>query len=259
MTPAALAVVGGGVMGASVAHHLAARGQRDVVILDRADGPGAGSTGRATGGFRAQYATAVNVRLSLLARAKLLSFEDETGADPGYSPAGYLWLAGSAAELATLRAGREIQHAEGLREAVEVSPEEIARLNPAIRLDGIVGGALCPSDGFIRPLKILEGYLAAAVRRGVRVEWGVEVTGMRRRAGDGLVTALETSRGELAVGAVVDAAGPWAASVATMAGIALPVTPLRRWGSCWRRSSARSGRRRWMWHACIRRGSRRGG
>ncbi len=227
MTPAAVAVVGGGVMGASVAHHLAALGQRDVVILDRADGPGEGSTGRATGGFRAQYATAVNVRLSLLARAKLLGFEDETGVDPGYVPVGYLWLAGSAAELATLRAGLEIQHAEGLREAVEVSPEDIARLNPAICLDGVAGGAFCPSDGFIRPLKILEGYLAAAARRGVRVEWGVEVSGMRR-AGDGRVTALETSRGELAVGAVVNAAGPWAASVAAMAGQALPVTPLRR-------------------------------
>jgi sarcosine oxidase subunit beta len=227
VTPAAVAVIGGGVMGASVAHHLAARGQRDVVILDRADGPGAGSTGRATGGYRAQYATAVNVRLSLLARAKLVGFEDETGVDPGYTPAGYLWLAGTAAELAALRAAREIQHAEGLREAVEVSPEEITRLNPAIRLDGVAGGAFCPSDGFIRPLRILEGYLAAATRRGVRVEWGVEVTGMRRD-GHGRITALETTRGELAVGAVVDAAGPWAASVAAMAGVALPVSPLRR-------------------------------
>jgi sarcosine oxidase subunit beta len=227
MTPASVAVVGGGVMGASVAHHLAARGQRDVVILDRAAGPGEGSTGRATGGYRAQYATAVNVRLSLLARKKLLGFEDETGVDPGYAAVGYLWLAGTAAELATLAAGRAIQHAEGLREAVEVSPEEVARLNPAIRLDGVAGGAFCPSDGFIRPLRILEGYLGAAMRSGVRVEWGVEVTGMRRD-GSGLVTALETSRGPLAVGAVVDAAGPWAASIAAMAGVALPVTPLRR-------------------------------
>ncbi len=98
-------------MGASVAYHLATRGWRDVVILDRADQPGEGSTGRATGGYRAQYATAVNVRLSLLARRKLLAFADETGVDPGYAPVGYLWLAAGAAELAALRAGREIQHA----------------------------------------------------------------------------------------------------------------------------------------------------
>ena len=227
MTRAAVAVIGGGVMGASVAHHLAARGRRDVVILDRADGPGAGSTGRATGGYRAQYATAVNVRLSLLTRAKLLAFEDETGVDPGYLPAGYLWLAGTPAELAALRAGREVQHAAGLHEAVEVTPDDIARLNPAIRLDGLVGGAFCPSDGFLRPLKLLEGYLAVAVRRGVRVRWGVEVSGMRR-GGDGRIATLETSAGPVEVEAVVNAAGPWAAAVAALAGARLPVTPLRR-------------------------------
>jgi sarcosine oxidase subunit beta len=227
MKPAAVAVVGGGVMGASVAYHLAARGRRDVVILDRADGPGAGSTGRATGGFRAQYGTAMNVRLSLLARAKLLRFEEETGVDPGYVPAGYLWLAVSGAELSALDAGRRVQHAEGLREATSVSPTEIARLNPAIRLDGIVGGAFCPSDGFIRPLKILEGYLAAAARLGARVEWGVEVTGLSRAA-DGRINGVHTSRGAIAVETVVNAAGPWAAAVADMAGVPLPVTPLRR-------------------------------
>ena len=227
MTRAAVAVIGGGVMGASVAHHLAARGQRDVIVLDRAEGPGAGSTGRATGGYRAQYATSVNVRLSLLARAKLLGFEEETGVDPGYLPAGYLWLAGSEAELETLRAAREVQHAEGLHEAVGVTPDDIARLNPAIRLEGIVGGAFCPSDGFLRPLKLLEGYLAAAGRRGVRARWGVDVTGIRRGAG-GRIETLETSSGPVEVDAVVNAAGPWAASVAALAGVALPVTPLRR-------------------------------
>ena len=108
-----------------------------------------------------------------------------------------------------------------------MSPEDIGRLNPAIRLDGIVGGAFCPSDGFIRPLKILEGYLAAAARLGVRVEWDVEVTGLRRD-GDGRIAGVETTRGPVAVEAVVNAAGPWAAAVAAMAGVALPVTPLRR-------------------------------
>jgi len=227
MRPAAVAVVGGGVMGASVACHLAARGQRDVVVLDRGTGPGTGSTGRATGGYRAQYGTAINVRLSLLAREKLLRFASETGVDPGYRPAGYLWLATSTAELDALRAGRDVQRAEGLTEAVEVSPDDIARLNPAIRLDGIAGGAFCPSDGFIRPLSILNGYLATASRLGVRVEWGVEVTALDRD-GHGRIVSVATTRGPVAVEAVVNAAGPWAAAVAAMAGVALPVTPLRR-------------------------------
>ena len=226
MRTAAVAVIGGGVMGASVAHHLAARGVRDVVVLDRSDGPGAGSTGRATGGYRAQYGTAVNVRLSLLARAKLLRFQEETGVDPGYAPVGYLWLAGTAAELAALGAARQLQRREGLHEAVDVTPGEIARINPAIRRDGVIGGAFCPSDGFIRPLSILDGYLSAARRAGVRIEWGVEATGLRLE--DERIVAVETSCGLLAAGAVVNAAGPWAAAVADMAHVTLPVTPLRR-------------------------------
>jgi sarcosine oxidase, subunit beta len=227
MRRAAVAVIGGGVIGASLAWHLAARGRRDIVVLDRAAAPGAGSTGRATGGFRAQFGTAVNVRLSLLAREKLLRFREEIGVDPGYAPVGYLCVATSTAELAVLAEARAVQQAEGLEEAAEVTPAEIADLNPAIRLDGVIGGAFCPSDGFIRPLAILQGYLAAAGRLGVRVEWGVEVTGMRRGAG-GRVTRVETTGGALAVDSVVNAAGPWAAGIAGMAGVPLPVTPLRR-------------------------------
>ena len=100
MTSAAVAVIGGGVMGASAAYHLALRGWRDVVILERGSAAGEGSTGRATGGFRAQYGTPVNVRLSLLAREKLCRFEAETGVDPGYAPRGYLWIAADESELA---------------------------------------------------------------------------------------------------------------------------------------------------------------
>jgi len=226
MKPSQVAIVGGGVMGASVAWHLAARGVRDVVVLDRSAGPGQGSTGRATGGFRAQYATAINVRLSLLARAKLLRFREEVGADPGYVQAGYLWLAATERELVLLRGGLELQHAEGLLEAAEVSIADVARLNPAACLDGVMGGAFCPTDGFIRPLSILEGYAAAARRLGVRVEWGAEVTGVERRGER--VTAVKTSGDRIAVEAVVNAAGPWAPQVARMAGVELPVTPLRR-------------------------------
>ena len=120
MRPASVVIVGAGVMGASVAYHLVSRGWRDVLMVDRSNGPGQGSTGAATGGFRAQYGTAINVRLSLLAREKFLRFGDEIGVDPGYLPAGYLWLAETCAELEELRAGLDVQHAEGLHEATEV-------------------------------------------------------------------------------------------------------------------------------------------
>lgn len=227
MRAASVAVIGAGVVGASVAYHLALRGWRDVVVLDRGGGPGAGSTGRATGGFRAQFGTPINVRLSLLAREKLGRFAEETGVDPGYLRAGYLWVAGGETELGELRAAQRVQHAEGLLEAVELAPEEVVRLNPALAPEGVAGGVFCPTDGFIRPLRMVEGYLAAARRRGVRVEWGAAATGLSRRR-DGSISAVTTARGPIGVAAVVNAAGPWAAQVAAWAGVTLPVTPLRR-------------------------------
>ena len=227
MSASAIVIVGAGIMGASAAYHLARAGWRDLLILDRSPSAGEGSTGKATGGFRAQFETEVNVRLSLLSRRKLLEFRDEIGTDPGYQAAGYLWLAASAAQMEALRQARCVQHACGLREAVEVGVEDAARLNPALRLDGIVGGAFCPSDGFLRPLAMLQGYLEAAQRKGVRVEWGTEVTGFDRDA-SGRVVAVRTSRGRIAVDTVVNAAGPWAAAIMEAAGLALPVVPLRR-------------------------------
>jgi sarcosine oxidase subunit beta len=227
MKPAPVVIVGAGVMGASVAYHLTARGWRDVLLVDRSDGPGQGSTGVATGGFRAQYGTAINVRLSLLAREKLLRFGDEIGADPGYLPAGYLWLAETGAELDGLRAGLEVQHSEGLREAREVTGEDVGLISPAVLRESVIGGTFCPTDGFIAPLQVLNGYLAAALRAGARVEWQTAVTGLIRDQA-GAIVALESSRGRIPAGAVVNAAGAWAAELAGQAGIPLPIAPLRR-------------------------------
>src|SRR5262245_34515596 len=158
-------VVGAGVVGASVAYHLAARGLR-VVVIDRAAEPGAGSTGRATGGFRAQFGSMVNVRLSVLSRAKLEAFEAETGVDPGLQSHGYLFLASTGEQLDALRAALEVQRAAGFDGAGEVGVEEAARLNPAACLDGVVGGTFCATDAFIRPLQIMTGYTRAAERLG---------------------------------------------------------------------------------------------
>ncbi|HWS53581.1 MAG TPA: FAD-dependent oxidoreductase [Pyrinomonadaceae bacterium] len=227
MRTAEVVIVGGGVIGASVAHHLAARGCRDVLVLERAAGPGGGSTGRATGGFRAQFATEVNVRLSLLSREKLLSFEAETGVDPGFRQRGYLFLARDEAQLGALLAAQAVQHACGLREARRVGAAEVGELNPAVESRGLAGGVFCPTDGFIRPLEILRGYAESAARAGVRFEWGAEVVGFRRGAGGEVVSVL-TGGEEFAAAHVVNAAGAWAARVAELAGVRLPVRPLRR-------------------------------
>lgn len=220
-------VVGAGVMGASAAYHLTARGCPDVLLLDRAAGPGQGSTGAATGGFRAQYSSPINVRLSLLAREKLLRFRDEIGSDPGYQPTGYLWLAANGAELDILRAALRVQWDAGLREAAEVDASDIARLSPAVAPGLALGGAFCPSDGFIAPLRILDGYLAAARRNGARVQWDTAVTGFQLD-GTGRIASVQTPGGPIEADYVINAAGAWAAGLAQSAGVPLPVIPLRR-------------------------------
>ena len=139
-TKAAVAVIGGGVIGASIAYHLARGGVDDVVIIDRAPGPGAGSTGRATGGFRAQFATAINVQMSLMSREALLRFNDETGVDPGFQQVGYLWLASSSAEMEAIHAANRLQHAEGLTEARVLDRDEALEINPLVQGEDIIGG-----------------------------------------------------------------------------------------------------------------------
>jgi sarcosine oxidase subunit beta len=213
---AEIVILGGGVIGASVAHHLASRGA-DVLVLDRGQDLGSGSTSRATGGFRAQFDNETEVRLSLLSRAKLLAFEEETGVDSGYRQHGYLFLACSPAELDVLRSAQAVQHACGVSAARMVSAEEARELNPAIGDATVLGGTFCPTDGFLRPMNILRGYAAAAQRHGARFELGVEFRGFVTK-GD-RVLAARTSRGEVQASLFVNALGAWSGG---------PVVPQRR-------------------------------
>ena len=222
---ASVAVIGGGVIGASVAYHLAKNGVRDVVILDRASQPGKGSTGKATGGYRAQFETAINVRLSLFSRDRLLDFLDETGVDSGYAPVGYLWLACNDSHLEMLRDWAIVQQNEGLTEVEELSTEDIAAVNPMVSTSGVVGAAFCRSDGYIKPLEILRGYLEAGARFGVTTMWSTACVGFamdNRR-----ITRVRTSSGDIDVDTVVNAAGAWAADVGSLAGVDVPVTARR--------------------------------
>src|SRR5258708_3361229 len=215
-------IVGAGVIGASIAYHLTSRGVKDVIVLDRGDELGAGSTPRATGGFRAQFATPADIALSLLSREKLRRFEDEIGVDSGYRPYGYLFIARGENAMAQLRDANALQHACGLPEARVIDADEVRAINPAVEDDAIAGGTFCPTDGFIRAMKILGGYAAAAQRNGARFDFGVTVRGMRME-GDRIV-AIETSRGDVFGGVFINAAGAWAATL----GVDLPVAPLRR-------------------------------
>jgi len=214
-------VVGGGVVGCSVAYHLALAGGWRVTVVDR----GGGSTERATGGFRVQFATEVNVRLSLLSLEKLLRFEDETGVDPGYAPWGYLFVAANSSQLERMRAALAVQRAAGSDAARELSAIEVLTCNPHLAPGDIAGGTFSPTDGFLRPTEIQRGYREAAIRLGVTFRQST-VHGLGRLGTR--IIEVNTDAGSLPCGAVVNAAGPWAASVARLATLEVPIAPLRR-------------------------------
>src|SRR5947208_599323 len=167
MRSADVVVIGAGVIGCSIAYHLASRCVRNVRVVDRAAGFGAGSTPKATGGFRSQFGTAVNVRLSMLSREKLLRFQDEIGVDSGYRPYGYLFMARTESELDELFAAQRVQHACGVTEARMVTADEIHKLNPAVRDDSLIGGTFCPTDGFIVANQRVSVYRCFATFRSI--------------------------------------------------------------------------------------------
>lgn len=220
-------IIGAGVVGASVAWHLAEAGVKRILLIDRTAAPGSGSTARATGGFRAQFGSEINVRLSLLSREKLLRFREDTGTDPGYVQAGYLFVAADGDVLSALNAARETQIRAGFDETVVLDASQLLRINPHLRPDTYIGGTFSPGDGFIRPAAIASGYLESARRRGAELR--CQTANAAIETDRSRVTAVRTSDGQrIAPGCVVNAGGAWAAAIARSAGILLDVSPLRR-------------------------------
>ncbi|HXV77434.1 MAG TPA: FAD-binding oxidoreductase [Candidatus Polarisedimenticolaceae bacterium] len=227
-TTAECVVVGGGVVGLSIAYHVAARGMTDVVVLERERMVGTGSTGRCAGGFRHQFSNEANVRLSLLSIDKLKRFAVEMDQPLDLHQDGYLFLLCEPAQVATFEAQVELQRRLGVA-ARMLRPEEIAAVLPGTELgiDDVLAASYCPDDGVSDPAGVTEGYRRNATRLGVRIETGCEVTGVD--VARGRVTGVDTSDGRrIAAPCVVNAAGPHAAAVGRMAGVDVPVEPARR-------------------------------
>jgi sarcosine oxidase subunit beta len=219
-------IIGGGIVGASVAYHLTEAGCTNVLIIEREERQGMGSTAKSMGGVRAQFATDVNIQMSLYSVDFFSRFEDATGHTAGYKPHGYLFVATNPRHLDYLSANLARQQACGLANVEMVTREDIIKTIPQMIADDVLGGTFCPTDGFVDPYSVMTGFAKCARSRGARIQLETEVTGID--IDHGAVTGIETSRGHVATRTVVNAAGPWAAIVARMAGIDLPVEPLRR-------------------------------
>ncbi len=211
-------------MGASTAYHLANRGT-DVVLLEREPFLGAMSTGQCAGGIRHQFSTEINVHLSIVSIEMLERFPEELGQDIGLRFCGYLFLLTRRKDVVPFRRGLELQRRLGVQTRW-LEPEQIAERVPPVDLEGVVAGTIHDRDGLCDPSSVVQGYAAGGRRLGARLLTETEVTGVRID-GDG-VTAVETSRGVIATRELVNACGAWAPGLGAMAGVQIPIEPIRR-------------------------------
>jgi sarcosine oxidase subunit beta len=217
-------VIGGGIVGVSAAYHLAAAGIRDVLLLEREPGLGLGSTGRCAGGFRHQFSSDVNVRLSLASAKMIGGFSEEHGLPLDVHVDGYLFLCRDEATWAQHRAAASMQRRLGAR-VEELDAAACHELIPGLAVDDVVGATFGPDDGIADPSGLVNGYAIAARRAGATIRSGVSVTGLRMSADAGRVAGVATSEGEIDAPLVVLAAGVWSPALAAGIGVDLPVEP----------------------------------
>jgi sarcosine oxidase subunit beta len=221
---AGVVIIGGGVVGCSIAYHLAGRGVRDVVVLER-ETVGSGTTSKAAGGIRAQFPTETEIRFSLEAIKVFERFEDEFGVDPGYKKIGYLFLVSDPADLRGFEPRMALQRRLGVDVRV-IAPDDAKKLVPALRVDDLVAAVWGPGDGLAGPAEVTNGFARRARERGAKIVEGVRVTAIPRN--NRRVTGVATTDGDIAAPLVINAAGPSAATVGRLAGVEIAVHPKRR-------------------------------
>jgi 4-methylaminobutanoate oxidase (formaldehyde-forming) len=220
---ARIAIVGGGIVGASIAYHLALAGESDVVLLER---------GRLTNGTTWHAAGLVSqVRgthaLTELSRINVETYERvarETGIDPGFRRVGSLTVARSEERFREIRGPVSIARDADLPSEI-VDPERIRELWPAAAVDDLVGGVLFPDDGTINPGSAALALARAAVDRGIRYVPGTTIAGFRRGTGGRRVTGITTTAGDVDAEVVVLAAGLWTSELARLADASVALYP----------------------------------
>lgn len=216
-------VVGGGVMGASTAFHLAEAGV-DVVLLERNELAG-GSTSKAAGGVRANFSDELNIALGKRSLELFDEFPVRPGQEIDLHRSGYLFILTRPEDVELFEASVALQNALGVRSRM-VDVDEACRLSPFLEPEGVLAAAWSPDDGHCSPESVVLGYASGARRLGARVLTGIGVTGIDAR--DGRIQGVDTSEGAIATGCVIDCAGAWSPEIAAFVGIDLPVIPYKR-------------------------------
>jgi len=224
-TTADIVIIGGGVMGTSIAYHLASRGMKNLIVLEKDDFFGTGATGRCAGGVRYQFSTEINIKLSLESLPMLERFKDEIGQDVNYRHCGYLLIATNEIDATAFKYNVELQNRLGVQTQL-LNGDDVRRQLPMMNFNDAIAGTFHQKDGLVDPNSVVMGYVNAAQKMGVKTVTATEVTGIH--VSRDKVEGVETTHGAIKTRMVINAAGPWAAQIGHMAGIHLPITPIRR-------------------------------
>lgn len=212
-------------MGASAAYHLAWRGLKNIVLLEKENFFGQGATGRCAGGVRYQFSTEVNIRLSIESLPMLERFKEEIGQDVNYRQCGYLLVATNEKDAHNFKRNVDLQNKLGVPTEL-LGGDEVRRRLPLMKFEDAVAGTFNQKDGTVDPNSVVMGYISAAQKMGAKVFTGAEVTGITISGGE--VEEVRTSLGGVRTRMILNVAGPWAGQVGQMAGVHIPIIPLRR-------------------------------
>jgi len=216
-------IIGGGVTGTSIAFHLAVRGVRNVIVLDKSV-IAAGGTGRSSACVRQHYSTAETCRMILYSLDCFQRFADLTdGGSCGFKHTGYL-LGVDDRMRKPMEASVALQRSVGIKTSL-VSPTELREIEPRLRTDDLVAGCYEPDSGYCNPVETAQGFARAARARGARIMEGAEVVGVLTEGSR--ITGVNTTRGEIRAPRVVNAAGLWGARIGAMVGVEIPITVCR--------------------------------
>src|SRR6266508_2369080 len=201
-----IVIIGGGVMGASAAYHLASCGVKNIVLLEKEECFGSGATGRCAGGVRYQFSTDINVKLSIESLPMIERFKEEIGQDVNYRQCGYLLITTNEKDAAAFKGNVELQNSLGVQTQF-LSGDEVRTRLPLMKFDDAVAGTFHQKDGLVDPNSIVAGYISAAQKCRVKAVTGAEVTGIRLSRDQ--VETVETTQGMIQTRMVLNAAGPW--------------------------------------------------
>jgi len=218
-------IIGAGVIGVSIAYHLAKLGCPNILVLEKESTIGSGSTAKAAGGVRHQFRNDVNVRLSVESIRSFEYFEEEIGSPIDFRRCGYLFIACSNDELEDLKHRVALQQKHGI-EVHLLSPMEAGQLVPTLNIDDILGASYGPTDGKVDPYSVTQGYSSAARRFGVKIHTDFEVMGIKVK--NQQVRGIIGSEGEIEAPVVVNAAGPYADLVAKTVGLDIPIYSIKK-------------------------------